>query len=185
MAWHNGEWWPLYVPDWYHPRVSQHFFDPYSFLHILHGFIFYGCWGWWPPQLFCSDDCWWWIWLVGPVLALLAELTHEIVENSDWMIQLYRSNSGTSGLYEGDSAQNIVGDLISALFGWYLTALLHEAGHPWIVVIWYLITEVIIIHSSCPIIMLLSNTGNTDMVHEERVYLILSTLIAIFGLFTT
>ena len=76
------------------------------------------------------------------MLALLAELTHEIIENSEWMIQLYRNNSGTSGLYEGDSAQNIIGDLISALFGWYVTALLHWVGYPWIVVIWTIISEV-------------------------------------------
>ena len=47
------------------------------------------------------------MWLVGAALSLLAELVHEIVENSEWMIQLYRNNSGTSGLYVGDSAQNI------------------------------------------------------------------------------
>jgi hypothetical protein len=51
--------------------------------------------------------CRWWVWLVGPSISLLAELTHELVENSAWMIQLYRNNSGTSSLYEGDSAQNI------------------------------------------------------------------------------
>ena len=61
MAWHNGKWWPLYVPDWYHPRVSQHFFDPYSFLHILHGFIFFGLWGWWPGLVWGVE--WWWVWV--------------------------------------------------------------------------------------------------------------------------
>ena len=49
----------------------------------------------------------WWVWLVGAGISLLAELTHELVENSEWMIQLYRNNSGTSSLYQGDSAQNI------------------------------------------------------------------------------
>jgi hypothetical protein len=49
----------------------------------------------------------WWVWLVGAAISLLAELTHELVENSEWMIQLYRNNSGTSGLYQGDSSQNI------------------------------------------------------------------------------
>jgi len=142
MAWHNGEWWPLYVPDWYAPRVSQHFFDPYSFLHILHGFIFYGLWGWWPELIW--GRAWWWVWLVGALLAVLGELVHEVIENSDYIIQLYRKNSGTSGQYEGDSTQNIVGDLISATFGWYLTAALHLAGFPWLVVIWYLITEAVL-----------------------------------------
>lgn len=29
----------------------------------------------------------WWVWLVGAGIALLAELAHEIIENSEWMIQ--------------------------------------------------------------------------------------------------
>jgi len=143
MAWHDGKWWPLYVPDWYAPRVSQHFFDPYSFCHILHGFIFFGLWGWWPELVW--GYAWWWVWLVGAVLALLGELVHEIIENSKWVIQLYRDNSGTSGQYEGDSTQNIIGDLISALFGWYVTALLHMAGYPWLVVVWTVISEAFLI----------------------------------------
>ena len=85
--------------------MSQHFFDPYSFCHILHGFIFYGCWGWWPELVFGA--AWWWVWVVGAVLALLGELVHELVENSECVINLYRNNSGTSGQYEGDSTQNI------------------------------------------------------------------------------
>ena len=79
-------------------RVSQHFFDPYSFCHILHGFIFYGLWGWWPELVW--GRAWWWVWLAGAGLAVLAELCHEIIENSEWVIQLYRSNSGTSSQYE-------------------------------------------------------------------------------------
>ena len=54
-------------------------------------------------KLFCR----WWVWVGGPILALLAEFTHEYTENTSWMIQLYRQNSGTSALYEGDSWQNI------------------------------------------------------------------------------
>jgi len=143
MAWHDGEWWPLYVPDWYAPRVSQYFFDPYSFCHILHGFIFYGLWGWWPELVWGYN--WWWVWLLGAVLAVLGELVHELIENSEWCIELYRNNSGTSGQYDGDSVQNILGDLMSCLFGWYVTALLHLAGYPWIVVIWTVISEAILI----------------------------------------
>ena len=134
-------------PRFSHPhfvsRVSQHFFDPYSFCHILHGFIFYGLWGWWPELVW--GHVWWWPWLAGAALAVLAELTHEVIENSQWMIELYRQNSGTSGQYQGDSSQNITGDLISALTGWYITLGLHIAGYPWLVVIWTIISEAFLI----------------------------------------
>lgn len=139
MAWHNGAWWPLYVPEWYAPRVSQHFFDPYTFCHILHGFIFFAAWGWWPELVW--GYAWWWVWVVGAAISLLAELTHELVENSAWMIQLYRNNSGTSSLYEGDSSQNIAGDLIACTFGWYLTALCVHYNVWWIILIWTVVSE--------------------------------------------
>ena len=61
------------------------------------------------------------------------------------VICYFRNNSGTSGQYEGDSVQNILGDLMSALFGWYVTALLHLAGYPWLVVIWTVISEAILL----------------------------------------
>ena len=50
---------------------------------------------------------WWWPWIVGAFLALIGKLVHEIIENSECVIQLYRDNSGTSSQYEGDSTQNI------------------------------------------------------------------------------
>ena len=50
---------------------------------------------------------WWWVWVVGAVLSLVGELVHELIENSECVINLYRNNSGTSSQYEGDSTQNI------------------------------------------------------------------------------
>ena len=44
---------------------------------------------------------------MGAVLSLVAELVHELIENSQCVINLYRNNSGTSSQYEGDSTQNI------------------------------------------------------------------------------
>ena len=64
-----------------------------------------------------------WIWYEGSLLALLLEFLIEVAENSEYVINLYRQNSGTSELYDGDSWQNIVGDLISSTFGYYVAAL--------------------------------------------------------------
>ena len=64
-----------------------------------------------------------WIWYEGSLLALLLEFLIEVAENSEYVIELYRQNSGTSELYDGDSWQNIVGDLISSTFGYYVAAL--------------------------------------------------------------
>ena len=115
MAWHNGKFWPLYVPEWYHPKVSQYFFDPYSFCHILHGFIFYGLWGWWVPSTFGwgETQTWWWTWVCGAFLGLFMEFCHEMIENSEIGISRFRNTSGTSEFYKGDSLQNIIGDIIS------------------------------------------------------------------------
>ena len=93
--------------------MSQHFFDPYSFCHVLHGFIFYGLWGWWPELVW--GRAWWWVWLAGAGLAVLAELCHEIIENSEWVIQLYRSNSGTSSQYEVPDYPEYPGSIMTTL----------------------------------------------------------------------
>ena len=107
-------------------RVSQHFFDPYSFCHILHGFIFYGLWGWWPELVW--GRAWWWVWLAGAGLAVLAELCHEIIENSEWVIQLYRSNSGTSSQYEVSTTKTLYDYATSAFLAgeFFALALAHK-----------------------------------------------------------
>ena len=61
------------------------------------------------PSSKISDSVRWWVWLVGPALSLGLELIHEVIENSEWMIQRYRAASGTSQLYQGDSVENIGG----------------------------------------------------------------------------
>jgi len=205
MAWHNGKWWPLFVPEWYHPRASQHFFDPYSLLHVLHGFIYFGLWGWWfietifnailkskmknpedfidemfPDRLEFSRDSRgiddlnedakekfrdnfaiyyvYWGMAIGVVLVVLAELLFKSFVNSEFNIIRMRSNSGTCEDYSGESYQNILGDIVAAVFGWYLVALCHgpsllglwfDSIPSWLplvlVVPWYLITEVLLL----------------------------------------
>lgn len=89
-------------------HTSQHLLDPYSFSHIQHGilffFVFYllkvqpriGFWG-----------------------ACLTEIAWEILENSAFIINRYRS--ATAALdYFGDSIINSEGDILCCLFGFVL-----------------------------------------------------------------
>ena len=46
---------------------------------------------------------------------------------------------------QGDSTQNILGDLVSATLGWYVTALLHLAGCPWLVIVWTAVSEAVLV----------------------------------------
>ena len=52
---------------------------------------------------------------------LVVDLGWEVLENSKWVIQKFRESSGTSSDYEGDSVQNIIGDIISCQVGFCLT----------------------------------------------------------------
>ena len=122
MAWHNGRWYPLYVSRWYSPDVSQHPFDPYSFTHILHGLLMFYVWQW------IGFSLWY-----GFLAMFVLELTWELMENSERVIKRYRETSGTSGDYQGDSYQNILGDLTACQTG-YLLSLIFR---------WFPINEVV------------------------------------------
>ena len=116
MAWHEGYWWPLYCPQWYFPGVNQHMFDPYSFTHLLHGmvgfYIFLGILHYAPKLKWIRTP------LHGFWILFSIEFTWELVENSEFIINRYRNTSGTSKNYEGDSYQNIIGDLIACQTGY-------------------------------------------------------------------
>ena len=76
---------------------SQHIADWYTFSHILHGFLFYGA-----------------TWLVLPKRAMarapdrsrsLVEGAWELVENSDWIIDRYRTGTVVAGLFRRQHRQ--------------------------------------------------------------------------------
>lgn len=100
----------LWVGEAWSSDTSQHLFDPYSFTHVLHGFIF--CWliGWFAPRLSWAWQLW---------LAVAAEAVWEVVENSELVIQRYREGTAALG-YFGDTIVNSLGDILMCGFGFVL-----------------------------------------------------------------
>ena len=167
MAWHRGEWLPIYVPEWYFPRVSQHMFDPYSFTHILHGLFFYYLlflWG-------CDDL------LFGAGLTFIAEFVHEVAENSSIGIRMYRQTSGTSQRYTGDSLQNIAGDIIACMFGYFIAAYFVAQGVWWMAVVWALVWELglILYMRDSLVLILIQLAFNTESIKNWQAEIVPDT----------
>jgi hypothetical protein len=88
---------------------SQHLLDPYTVTHAMHGVLAYGL-----------------LWLaLGRVaavparaaLALAGEVAWEVVENTDAMIERYRTTTLSLDYY-GDSVVNSLGDVGAFVLGW-------------------------------------------------------------------
>ena len=97
----------LWVGDTCSSSNSQQLFDPYSFTHILHGFLLF------------------WLLLLLPrsvtpswrlILAVALEAAWEVLENTSFVIDHYRTETAALG-YEGDTIVNSFGDLGCALAG--------------------------------------------------------------------
>jgi hypothetical protein len=86
---------------------SQQLFDPYSFTHVLHGFLFF----WLIALLFRRLSAGWQFWL-----ALMLESAWEVFENTSFVINKYRTETAALG-YTGDTVVNSLGDLACALVG--------------------------------------------------------------------
>jgi hypothetical protein len=99
---------------------SQHLSDWYTPSHIIHGFLFYGAghllrkkW----PALFPLG--------VAVSLAIIAEGSWEILENSPIIIDRYREVTISWG-YAGDSIVNSLADIFWMIIGFFISSRL-----PW------------------------------------------------------
>jgi len=89
---------------------SQHFLDPYSFTHLLHGFLFFWLIAWLASRLKSN-------WQI--VLAVGIEALWEVFENTNFIIDRYRSTTAALG-YTGDTVVNSFGDIVCCLVGFLI-----------------------------------------------------------------
>jgi len=128
----------IWTSDTCSSNNSQQLFDPYSFTHVLHGFLFF----WVIALLFRRRLSASWQFF----LALLLESAWEVFENTSFVINKYRSETAALG-YQGDTVVNSLGDLTCALVG-FLVA--RRLGLRWSLLVFLLLEVVLIlwIHDS-------------------------------------
>ena len=89
---------------------SQHLLDPYSFTHLLHGFLLCGLLALIAPRLSAV----WQLWLAGSI-----EAAWEVIENSEFVIRRYREQTAALG-YHGDTIVNSLGDILVCSLGFMM-----------------------------------------------------------------
>lgn len=125
-----GEWNP-WTGDVLGSHLSQHLFDPYSFTHILHGFMFGGL----LSLVFSKRPL-----MFRFMLVVAVECGWEILENSPFIIQRYRTLTSSFG-YVGDSIANSFGDIFCCSFGFWLSQKLGLRRS----IVFFLATELILL----------------------------------------
>ena len=100
----------IWTSDTCSSNNSQHLLDPYSFTHVLHGFLFFYL----VALLFKRLARSWQF-----VLAIALEAAWEVFENSSFVIDRYRTATAALG-YQGDTVVNSVGDLLCAVIGFVI-----------------------------------------------------------------
>lgn len=89
---------------------SQHFFDWYTFSHIIHGILFYAVVRKFFPRLPVH-------WIMAVAVGI--EVAWEILENTPMVIEHYRNQALAQG-YMGDSILNSLSDTFAMVVGFLL-----------------------------------------------------------------
>jgi hypothetical protein len=87
--------------------TSQHFLDPYTLTHVLHGVVFY----WLLQPLAGRISLPWRV-----LIAFALEVGWEVLENSPWVVERYRQDTAAFD-YTGDSILNALGDVVASVVG--------------------------------------------------------------------
>ena len=110
MWWCSCGWATLWTGDAWSSRTSQYFLDPYSFTHLLHGFVLCGV-----LLLILRRISW----SRRFFLAIAFECAWEVIENTNFVIQRYREATASLG-YQGDTVVNSLGDILCCAVGFLL-----------------------------------------------------------------
>ena len=128
LWWCSCDYLLLWSGDPWSSDNSQHLLDPYSFTHVLHGFVLCGLLALIFPRL----SALWQLWLAVSVEALW-----EVVENSEFVIRRYREETAALG-YHGDTIVNSLSDILVCGLGFVLA---RHLGFRWTLVL-LVLTEV-------------------------------------------
>ena len=121
-----------YIKLWHGATMSsensQHISDWYTFSHIIHGFVFYFVLSLFAPRMSIGGRL---------LIALSAETSWEIFENTDFIINRYREATISLDYY-GDSVINSVSDVVASIFGFVLARRLPV----WVIIFLAIVMEV-------------------------------------------
>jgi hypothetical protein len=110
LWWCSCDYLLLWSGDPWSSDNSQHLLDPYSFTHVLHGFLFCGLIALIAPRLRRAWQLW---------LTISLEAVWEVVENSRFVIDRYREETAALG-YQGDTIVNSLADILLCGVGFVL-----------------------------------------------------------------
>lgn len=138
MRWQGRLWWcklgdyAVYINEaWKSSHTSQHFLDPYTFTHILHGVMFF-----WLAVLIFPKLSAAWQFFIG----MSVEAAWEVLENTNYVIDKYRENTASLD-YFGDSVFNSVGDALACAVGLWIA---FKIGW-WKSLIFFLLVEIVLL----------------------------------------
>jgi hypothetical protein len=90
--------------------ASQHFLDPFSLTHMLHGVLFYGI-----VSLLFPNVRWHW----RMAFVFFMEAGWEMLENADFIVNRFRTATAQTE-YAGDTIFNSIGDLFACMSGAFI-----------------------------------------------------------------